>query len=360
MKRPKRRKSRPVSIGNVVIGGGGPVVVQSMCNTPTSRIDKTIEQAIKLHDAGAKIVRIAVKDEKDAACLKEIKRSVDFPLVADIHFDHRLAITAIESGFEGIRINPGNIGSKKKVEEIIRVAKDASCVIRIGLNSGSIKDVIRESSSENRVKALIDTTLRYIRLFEDLDFRNIKISIKSVDVLETVEANLRIAELVDYPLHVGITEAGTLLWGTMKSAAGIGVLLWHGVVDTIRVSLTEDPIKEVSVAKELVNLFYKDKEGLLFISCPTCGRTDTEFLGVARSVEERLRDVLGSKRIKVAVMGCEVNGPGEAMGCDFALVSSRRNYIFYSHGKPLTRLDKKITPEGLADRFVEFVLDNIG
>jgi (E)-4-hydroxy-3-methylbut-2-enyl-diphosphate synthase len=317
-----------------------------MCNTRTEDIESTIKQIKELMSAGCDIVRVAANNEDAALSIRQIKNELmDVPIVADIHFDYRLAIISIENGADGVRINPGNIGSNEKVREIIRVAKDYNSVIRIGINSGSLPKEMQRGLST--VDAMLSTIVKYIDFFSANNFENIKVSLKSSSVMETIEANERFSAMYNYPLHLGITEAGTLLSGTAKSVAGLAALLYQGIGDTIRVSLSADPIYEVDVAKTLLKALGLRRGGIDIISCPTCGRTNGDVIAIASEIENRTRNI--SKEIKVAIMGCEVNGPGEARMADIGIAFGKYDVLLFKKGEIVKKIGKEEALEVLID-----------
>lgn len=314
-----RYNTKVVNIGGVKIGGGNPVAIQSMTNTKTSDINATIEQIYNLEKAGCDIIRCAVPDMEAAKALKEIKKAIHIPLVADIHFDYKLAIAAIENGADKIRINPGNIGDKDKVRAVASAAKERNIPIRVGVNSGSLeKEIIKEYGGVT-ADGLVKSALLQVKAVEDMGYDNLVISIKSSDVLMCIKAHEIIAKQTDYPLHVGITESGTMLSGNIKSAIGLGNILYQGIGDTIRVSLTEDPVQEVVSAKLILRTLGLRKGGVTVVSCPTCGRTQINLIKLANEVEQMVQNIIIDKELKVAVMGCAVNGPGEAKEAAYIL-----------------------------------------
>lgn len=312
----KLKPTQTVKIGNLKIGGGNPIAVQSMCDTDTRDTKKTVRQIRKLEAVGCEIVRLAVVDEEAAWALKKIKKQVSIPLVADIHFDYKLAVLAVAAGADKIRINPGNIGSNKKVTEVVRACQDKNIPIRIGVNIGSLNKKI-EAKYGRTAKAMAESALQEISILEKLNFNNIVISLKASDIFRTVAAYRLIFKKVDYPLHLGITEAGTLKTGIIKSSIGLGILLNEGIGDTIRVSLTAAPAEEVSAAWEILKALKLRTRGATLISCPTCGRTEFDLIGLAKQVEKVLGHI--KKPITIAVMGCVVNGPGEAKEADLGI-----------------------------------------
>jgi len=334
-----RRKSRVIKIGNIMVGGDNPVVVQSMTNTDTRNVPATVKQIKRLEQAGCEIIRVAVLDEDAASAIKEIKKSISLPVVADIHFDYKLALKSLAAGADGLRINPGNIGSQKKVALVVSACKEQQIPIRIGVNSGSLgKDKLEKYGGVCK-EAMVESALDNIKVLEDMDFRDIKISLKSSSVLLSLEAYRMMAEKVDYPLHIGITEAGTKDRALIKSALGIGMLLHEGIGDTIRVSLTADPAEEVWAAYELLRTLGLRNRGMELISCPTCGRCEIDLINLAEEIDKKIRPM--SEPLKVAVMGCVVNGPGEAREADVGIAGGRGFGLLFRKGEVI----KKI-PEG--------------
>ena len=322
----KRRKSRQISIGNVKIGGDAPISVQSMCNTDTRDVKTTLDQISELASAGCEIVRLAVLNKDASYAIKDIVKKSPVPLVADIHFDYRLAINCIENGIHALRINPGNIGKKEHTIKVVEMAKSHNIPIRIGINGGSLEKEFSDMDLPLSEK-MVMSALRHIEILEDLNFYDTKISLKSSDVLTTIEAYKSIAQKVDYPLHLGVTEAGTLKSGLIKSSVGLGTLLSQGIGDTIRVSLTENPIEEVHAGFGILKSLGLREKGVNFISCPTCGRTQIDLIGLAKKVEEKFKNL--DLPITIAVMGCPVNGPGEARHADFGIAGAiKEGYIF--------------------------------
>jgi len=326
-----RRISKPISIGGVVVGGGAPVTVQSMTNTDTRDAQATIRQIHALEEAGCEIIRVAVPDRVAAEALPAIKRSIHIPLVADIHFDYRLALAALDAGVDGLRLNPGNIGAEERVRQVVQKAKERQVPIRIGVNAGSLPKDLDDDPTLSTVDKMVTAAMRHVKLLEDLDFDLIKLSLKSFDVPTTIEAYRRIAELTPYPLHLGITEAGLPDVGAIRSAVGLGVLLYMGLGDTLRVSLTGDPLDEVKVGYEILKSLNLRQHGPVLISCPTCGRTEIDLVTLAQQVSERLKAI--KTPIKVAVMGCVVNGPGEAEGADFGLAGGKGKGVIFRKGE---------------------------
>ncbi len=343
----ERRKTRVVSIYNLKIGGENPIVIQSMTNTDTRDAKKTLEQINALVKEGCQMVRCAVPDMEAAEALKEIVKNSPVPIVADIHFDYRLALKAIENGISKLRINPGNIGSIERIKEVVNKAKEYKIPIRIGVNSGSLEKDILERDGKPTAKGLVESALRHVKILEDLDFHDIIISIKSSDVKMMIESYRLMSEKVDYPLHLGVTESGTKFKGTIKSSVGIGTLLAEGIGDTIRVSLTSNPLEEIEVAKELLKALGLYEEGIEFVSCPTCGRTEIDLIGIAEEVEKRLKNY--KKKIKVAVMGCVVNGPGEAREADIGIAGGKGVGIIFKKGEII----KKVKEEDLVEELLK-------
>ncbi|APM38790.1 flavodoxin-dependent (E)-4-hydroxy-3-methylbut-2-enyl-diphosphate synthase [Clostridium kluyveri] len=345
----KRANTKEIRVGKVVIGGNAPIAVQSMTNTDTKNTKATIEQIHNLKKAGCDIVRCAVPDMEACDALKTILKEVSIPLVADIHFDYKLAIKSIENGVSALRINPGNIGNIDKVKMVVKSAGERNVPIRIGVNSGSLKKDILNKYGRVCAEALVESALEHVRILEDIGFYNIVISIKSSNVNDMVQSYRQISKLVRYPLHLGVTEAGTLWRGTIKSSVGVGTLLMEGIGDTIRVSLTGNPVEEVRVGREILKACGHLKEGIEFISCPTCGRTKIDLIKIAEEVEKKLSNV--DKNIKVAVMGCVVNGPGEAKEADIGIAGGMGEGLIFKKGKILRRVKE----ENLVDALIEEV-----
>lgn len=344
----ERRISRKVKVGNVYVGGDSAVTIQSMTNTDTRDVFKTVAQIKELEEAGCEIVRCAVPDMEAAKAIKEIVKQINIPLVADIHFDYRLAIESIKNGVNALRINPGNIGSKERVSEVVKYAKEFNIPIRIGVNSGSLEKEILEKYGVTS-EALVESALKHVRILEELDFHDIVISIKSSNVPQMIESYRLISDKVDYPLHLGVTEAGTKFRGTIKSSVGIGALLAQGIGDTIRVSLTDNPVEEIGVAKEILKSLGLRTEGIEFISCPTCGRTSIDLINIAKEVEDRLSKM--NKKIKIAIMGCAVNGPGEAREADIGIAGGKGEGLIFKKGE----IVRKVKEENLIDALIEEV-----
>jgi (E)-4-hydroxy-3-methylbut-2-enyl-diphosphate synthase len=332
-----RRVSRQVRVGSVAIGGDAPIAVQSMTTTDTSDAAATLEQIRALAEAGADVVRVAVPDKEAAAALPAIVKATPVPLVADIHFDYRLGLAAIDAGIHCIRLNPGNIGSRERVREVVKAAAPRKIPIRIGVNAGSLEEDIVEKNGFPNAQGMVESAARHIAFLEDEGYREIKVSLKAHDVAMTVEANRLFAERFDYPLHLGITEAGTLLGGAVKSAAGMGILLSQGIGDTIRVSLAADPVEEVRVARYLLKALGLKFGGATLTACPTCGRCSVAMIPIAERVEQRLSVLKGE--VNVAVMGCEVNGPGEGAAADVGIAYGHKGVgLLFKNGQIVKRM----------------------
>ena len=328
----ERHKTRVVRIGDVAIGGENPIHIQSMCNTKTEDVEATVAQIRALTAAGCEIVRVAVPTVAAAEAIGDIRRQIKIPLVADIHFDYRLALAAMEHGADKIRINPGNIGEDWKLREVVNAAKERNIPIRVGVNSGSLEKDLLQKYGGVTAEGIVESALEKVRRIEELGYENLVISIKSSDVLMCIRAHELLAAETDYPLHIGITEAGTLLRGTVKSAVGLGVILYEGIGDTIRVSLTGDPLEEIKAAREILKSLGLRKGGVEVVSCPTCGRTEIDLIGLANRVEslvERYSDL----DVRVAVMGCVVNGPGEAREADFGVAGGKGAGVLIRKGE---------------------------
>jgi (E)-4-hydroxy-3-methylbut-2-enyl-diphosphate synthase len=340
----QRRRTKQIKIGSLAVGGGAPISVQSMTKTNSQDKEATISQIKSLEKVGCELVRLAIPDQEAAEALSEIKSRVSLPLVADIHFDYRLALAALEKGIDGLRINPGNIGSKEKVRKVVKAAKERNIPLRIGVNSGSLeKDLLRKHSGAT-AEAMVESALRHVRILEDLDFDLIKISLKASDVFRTVRAYQLMADKVDYPFHVGITEAGSFLRGTVKSSVGLALLLNQGLADTIRVSLTAPPEEEVRVGYLILSSLGLRQRGIHFVSCPICGRCEVDFFPMVTEIERRLSSI--QEDIEVALMGCMVNGPGEAKEADIGLACGRGAGVVFKKGRLLRRLKgEEIVPE---------------
>ncbi|GFN23849.1 flavodoxin-dependent (E)-4-hydroxy-3-methylbut-2-enyl-diphosphate synthase [Thermanaeromonas sp. C210] len=335
----RRRQTRRIYVGKVAVGGGAPIVVQSMTNTDTRDVAATVDQIRRLEAAGCEIVRVAVPDREAARALRSIKAQTNLPLIADIHFDHRLALEALAAGADGLRINPGNIGGARALERVAREAGERGVPIRVGVNAGSLEREVMEAHGGITAEAMVESALRSIRLLENLGFFNIKVSLKASEVPLMVDAYRLLAQRVDYPLHLGVTEAGPLLTGAVKSAVGLGILLSEGIGDTIRVSLTGDPVLEVEVAYTILRSLGLRKRGVELISCPTCGRCQIDLEGLAARVEEKLKGL--QVPLKVAVMGCAVNGPGEARQADVGIAGGRGWGMVFRQGEPVRRVPEE-------------------
>lgn len=340
---------RSVDVGGLVIGGDSPVAVQSMTNTPTANIEATLAQIRALATAGADLVRVAVPDGDALAALPRILGESSVPIVADVHFDHRLAVGAVAAGAAGVRVNPGNIGGEERVREVIRAAEEYGAAVRIGVNSGSLQRDLRSLEAEDPAGALVESAVRFCAFFEDAGFTNFKVSVKSSSPVLTIDANRRLSRRIEYPLHLGVTEAGTPRKGAIRSAVALGALLAEGVGDTIRVSLTGDPVEEIEVAREILRSLGLLRGGPRVISCPTCGRTQVALESLALEVEERLEE-LGAD-LEVAVMGCVVNGPGEARKADFGIAGGRGEGVVFARGRPV----RKVSQDRLVDELFEVI-----
>ncbi|MFC2002957.1 flavodoxin-dependent (E)-4-hydroxy-3-methylbut-2-enyl-diphosphate synthase [Chloroflexota bacterium] len=332
-----RRASKPIQIGKVTVGGDAPIVVQSMTNTDTRDVVSTVNQIKELEDYGCELVRVAVPDAQAAKAITEIKRGVSVPIIADIHFDFRLALEAMKAGCNGLRLNPGNIGEPERVKAVVLAARERSVPIRIGLNAGSLPKTANHKLSVAR--QMVEAALEQIKLLESLDFDLIKVSLKAFDVPTTIEAYKDIAQKIPYPLHIGVTEAGTLKRGIIRSTVGIGTLLYLGIGDTIRVSLTAHPTEEVIAGYEILKSLNLRQHGPILVSCPSCGRCDVDIIKLAEAVEKKLSKI--DKPVKVAVMGCEVNGPGEAKDADVGIACGKGRGILFKKGKKLRVVEEK-------------------
>ena len=348
-----REKTKVIKIGNKVIGGGNPIMIQSMTNTKTEDAAATVNQILRLQDAGCDIIRCTVPNIDAARAIAEIKKEISIPLVADIHFDYRMAIAAIENGADKIRINPGNIGSKERVAEVVRVAKERNIPIRVGVNSGSLEKELVEKYHGVTAEGIVESALDKVRMIEDMDYDNLVISIKSSDVLMSVKAHELLAGKTPYPLHVGITESGTVTSGNIKSSIGLGIILHEGIGDTIRVSLTGDPVEEIKSAKLILRTLGLRKGGIEVVSCPTCGRTNIDLIGLAAQVENLVQNY--DLDIKVAVMGCAVNGPGEAKEADIGIAGGVGEGLLIKKGEMVRKV-----PENELLATLKHELDNWG
>jgi len=342
-----RRRTRAVKCGDIFIGGDNDIVIQSMTNTKTSDVDSTVNQILQLEKEGCQMVRVSVPDKDSAKAISKIKEKIHIPLVADIHFDYMLALESIENGIDKLRINPGNIGEDERVRQVAIKAKQYNVPIRIGVNMGSLEKNIQEKYGRTP-KAMVESALYNIRLLEKYDFNDIIVSLKASEIETMIESYESFAQISDYPLHLGVTEAGTLRGGTVKSAMGIGHLLLNGIGDTIRVSLTADPIEEIPVAKMILqNIGYKF--GAVVVSCPTCARTNIDIINLANKVEEATKGI--KKDIKIAVMGCIVNGPGEAKDADIGIAGGKGEALFFANGKSL----KKVKEENIVSELLRMI-----
>ncbi|MBI3813885.1 MAG: flavodoxin-dependent (E)-4-hydroxy-3-methylbut-2-enyl-diphosphate synthase [Nitrospinae bacterium] len=342
-----RRKSRVITLGNIKIGGDAPVSIQSMTNTDTRDVRSTVSQIKKLEGAGCEIVRVAVPDMEAAGKLGEIKSGINIPLIADIHFDYKLALRALQEGADGLRLNPGNIGNKWKVKEVVSAARDKGVPIRIGVNAGSLDKDLWEKYGGPTAEAMAESAMMHIGILEDMDFREIKVSLKASDIERTVDAYRILSEKVDYPFHIGISEAGTFFSGTVKSAIGIGILLHEGIGDTIRVSLTGDPVEEVRVGLEILKSLRIRQSSPEIISCPTCGRCEIDLEAIALKIEEAVKTI--KKPIKIAVMGCVVNGPGEAREADLGVAGGKGVGLIFRKGKVVRKVREEEIYEALLE-----------
>nr|WP_237721514.1 flavodoxin-dependent (E)-4-hydroxy-3-methylbut-2-enyl-diphosphate synthase [Paenisporosarcina sp. TG20] len=331
-----RSKTRPVRVGNLTIGGSNELFIQSMTTTKTHDVDATVAEILRLEEAGCQIVRVACPDERAADAIADIKKRINIPLVVDIHFDYKLALKAIENGADKIRINPGNIGRREKVEAVVNAAKAKGIPIRIGVNAGSLERKIIEKYGFPTAEGMVESALHHIKILEDLDFHDIIVSLKASDVSLAIEAYVKASQAFDYPLHLGITESGTLVNGSIKSAAGLGALLSHGIGNTLRVSLSADPVEEVKVAREMLKVFGLSSNAATLISCPTCGRIEIDLITIANEVEDYISTIKAP--IKVAVLGCAVNGPGEAREADIGIAGARGEGLLFMHGKTVRKV----------------------
>ena len=346
-----RDNTKVVSVGNVLLGGGNPVRIQSMTNTKTEDIDATVAQIKALAAAGCEIIRSAVPSKEAALAIKEIKKQIEIPLVADIHFDYKLAIAAMEHGADKIRINPGNIGDSDRIKAVVDCAKERNIPIRVGVNSGSLEADLVEKYHGVTAEGIVESALDKVKLIEDMGYDNLVVSIKSADVMMCVRAHELIADKIAYPLHVGITESGTITSGNIKSALGLGIILNQGIGDTIRVSLTGDPLEEIKSAKIILRTLGLRKGGIEVVSCPTCGRTKIDLIGLANQVENMVADI--PLDLKVAVMGCIVNGPGEAKEADIGIAGGKGEGILIKKGEVI----RKVPEEELLDTLREELLN---
>jgi (E)-4-hydroxy-3-methylbut-2-enyl-diphosphate synthase len=343
----RRRKTRPVRVGSVTIGGGAAVSVQSMTCTDTRDVDATVAQIKSLEGAGCELVRVAVPDMEAAKALGEIRRRISIPLAADIHFDHRLALESLIQGVDKIRINPGNIGSTDRVKRVLEAAGEKRIPIRIGVNAGSLERGLIKKFNGVTAEALVESAMGHVKICEDLGFRDIVISIKASDVPMTIDANRLLAKSCRYPIHLGVTEAGTFRVGALRSAVGIGTLLAEGIGDTLRVSLTADPVDEIRAGWEILKALHLRKRGLTIVSCPTCGRLETNMIPIVEAVEKALAGV--EKPLTLAIMGCAVNGPGEARGADIGVACGKHEALLFRRGKSVRKVAEQDIVQALID-----------
>lgn len=336
-----RNDTKRIKIGDICIGAKERIAIQSMTNTLTENINSTVKQIKELQALGCDIIRVAVPNMEAAYAIKEIKKEISIPLVADIHFDYKLAIEAIISGADKIRINPGNIGDEYKLKKVVKAAKDKGIPIRVGINAGSLERSLLAKYGSPRPDAMVESALLNVKLIESLGYDQIVISIKSSDVLSTIKSYTKLSQLVDYPLHIGITEAGTVKKGTIKSSIGIGCLLYQGIGDTIRVSLTGDPREEILVAREILKSLKLLNSGIEIISCPTCGRCNVDLIRIANEIDKQIEGIYTTKKIKIAVMGCAVNGPGEAKDADLGIAGGKGEFLLFIKGTPIRKVSEK-------------------
>lgn len=349
----KRTETKPIYVGNVKIGGQDKVVIQSMCNTKTKDIKSTVEQIIRLENAGCEIVRVACLDIEDAKAIKEIKKEIHIPIVADIHFDYRIALEAIESVVDKIRINPGNIGSEEKIKAVVEACKNKKIPIRIGVNAGSLEKDILEKYGKPCSDGMIESAKRHVKILENLNFKDIAISLKASNLDMCVEAYEKAAKEFIYPLHLGITEAGTAFSGTIKSSIGLGIMLREGIGDTIRVSLSDDPVEEIAVCKEILKNCNLYKNSPKLISCPTCGRIAYDLIPIAKEIEKFLQTL--NADITVAIMGCAVNGPGEAREADIGIAGGNKEGVLFKKGKIIKKIKQEEIVETLKKEILEMI-----
>ena len=352
----QRRKTRPIQLGKVKVGGDAPITVQSMTKTDTRDVRATVQQIWDLEAAGCEIIRCAVPVREAALQLGDIKKRIRIPLVADIHFNYKLALIAIEQGVDGLRLNPGNIGARKYVEEVVRAASERKIPIRIGVNAGSLEKDLLQKYDGPTAAGMVESGLRHIHILEDVGYNEIKISLKASDPLMMIEAYRILAEQVEYPFHLGVTEAGTPSIGTIKSAVGLGTLLAEGIGDTIRVSLAADPVEEVRVGREILKSLGLKKEGLTFVACPSCGRADVDLVGLAKTVEERMLPY-SNLDIHVAVMGCEVNGPGEARAADLGVAGGKGIGLIFKRGEIIRKVPEAQIVDALMEEVQKFAAE---
>jgi (E)-4-hydroxy-3-methylbut-2-enyl-diphosphate synthase len=352
----QRRKTRQIQLGKIKVGGDAPVTVQSMTKTDTRDVRATVQQIWDLEAAGCEIVRCAVPVREAAEQLGAIKKKIRIPLVADIHFNYKLALIAVEQGVDGLRLNPGNIGARKYVEEVVRAASERKIPIRIGVNAGSLEKDLLQKYDGPTAEGMVESGLRHIHILEDVGYNEIKISLKASDPLMMIEAYRMLAGKVDYPFHLGVTEAGTPTVGTIKSAVGLGTLLADGIGDTIRVSLAADPVEEVRVGIEILKALRIRKEGMTFVACPSCGRADVDLVGLAKAVEERMLPY-SNLNIHVAVMGCEVNGPGEARAADLGVAGGKGIGLIFKRGEVIRKVPEAQIVDALMEEVQKFAAE---
>jgi (E)-4-hydroxy-3-methylbut-2-enyl-diphosphate synthase len=351
-----RRKTRQIQLGGVKVGGGAPITVQSMTKTDTRDVRATLDQIWSLEAAGCDIVRVAVPVREAAEKLGEIKRRTRIPLVADIHFNYKLALIALEQGVDGLRLNPGNIGERWCVEEVVKLAAERRIPIRIGVNAGSLEKDLLKKYKGPTAEGMVESALRHIAILEELDYREIKVSLKASDPLMMIEAYRMLADKVDYPLHLGVTEAGTPTMGTIKSSVGIGTLLAEGIGDTIRVSLSADPVEEVRVGLEILKALALRQHGMTFVACPSCGRADVDLIALAKTIEERMIPY-ANKDIHIAVMGCEVNGPGEARAAELGVAGGKGIGLIFKKGEVIRKVPEVEIVEALMEEVEKLVVE---
>jgi len=352
----QRRKTRQIQLGKIKVGGDAPVTVQSMTKTDTRDVGATVQQIWDLEAAGCEIVRCAVPVREAAEQLGAIKKKIRIPLVADIHFNYKLALIAVEQGVDGLRLNPGNIGARKYVEEVVRAASERKIPIRIGVNAGSLEKDLLQKYDGPTAEGMVESGLRHIHILEDVGYNEIKISLKASEPLMMIEAYRMLAGKVDYPFHLGVTEAGTPTVGTIKSAVGLGTLLADGIGDTIRVSLAADPVEEVRVGIEILKALKIRKDGMTFVACPSCGRADVDLVGLAKAVEERMLPY-SNLNIHVAVMGCEVNGPGEARAADLGVAGGKGIGLIFKRGKVIRKVPETQIVDALMEEVQKFAAE---
>jgi (E)-4-hydroxy-3-methylbut-2-enyl-diphosphate synthase len=345
-----RKKTKKIKVGDTYIGGNSPIVVQSMTNTDTRNVKETVRQIRGLEEVGCELIRVAVPDMEAAQALGGIKAGINIPLVADIHFQAELALEAMRQGVDKVRINPGNIGDETKVKQVVDLAKKKNIPIRIGVNAGSLeKDILKKHKGKPGARAMVGSAMRHIKLLEKYDFKKILISLKASDIERTVEAYRLLSSKVAYPLHIGVTEAGTKFRGTVLSSIGLGILLYEGIGDTLRVSLTGDCKEEIKVGWEILRSLNLRKKGITVTSCPTCGRTEIDLIGLAEKVEDEVQKIKKEKDVHVAVMGCVVNGPGEAADADLAIIGGKKQGLIMKKGK----IVKKVSENELLPEFIK-------